>query len=87
MPDVLPNIYNVRPNPPPTTLFLGIEILQEMGRGEAGEGAGEMGLSSLKGTWQRGGFSGVFAEIGSSRVPYSKFRAIPIFASNSRRYS
>jgi len=48
MPDVLPNIYNVRPNPPPTTLFLGIEILQETGRGWAGEGAGEMELSPLK---------------------------------------
>ncbi len=41
----------------------------------------------LKGTWQWGGFSGVFAEIGSSRVPYTTFRAVPILASNSRRYS
>ncbi len=41
----------------------------------------------LKGTWQRGWFSGVFAEIGSSWVPYTTPRAIPILASNSRRYS
>ncbi len=41
----------------------------------------------LKGTWQWGGFSGVFAEIGSSWVPYTTFRAVPILASNSRRYS
>jgi hypothetical protein len=40
-----------------------------------------------KGTWQWGGFSGVFAEIGSSWVPYTTFRAVPILASNSRRYS
>ncbi len=41
----------------------------------------------LKGTWQWGGFSGVFAEIGSSWVPYTTFRAVLIFASISRRYS
>ncbi len=41
----------------------------------------------VKGTWQWGGFSGVFAEIGSSWVPYTTFRAVPILASNSRRYS
>ncbi len=41
----------------------------------------------VKGTWQWGGFSGVFAEISSSWVPYTTFRAVPIFASNSRRYS
>jgi hypothetical protein len=35
----------------------------------------------------RGGFSGVFAKIGSSLVPYTTFRAVLIFASNSRRYS
>jgi hypothetical protein len=40
----------------------------------------------LKGTWQCGGFSGVFAEIGSSWVPYITFRAVPILASNSWRY-
>ncbi len=39
------------------------------------------------GHWQWGGFSGVLAEIGSSWVPYTTFRAIPILASNSRRYS
>ncbi len=44
-------------------------------------------VSSLKGTWQWGGFSGVFAEIGSSWVPYTTFLAVPILASNSRRYS
>jgi hypothetical protein len=32
-------------------------------------------------------FSGVFADIGSSWVPYTTFRAVPILASNSRRYS
>jgi hypothetical protein len=31
-----------------------------------------------KGTWQRGGFSGVFAVIGSAWVPYTTFRAVPI---------
>ncbi len=40
----------------------------------------------LKGTWQWDGFSGVFAGIGSSLVPYTTFRAVPILASNSRRY-
>ncbi len=45
------------------------------------------GLGTFKGTWQWGGFSGVFAEIGSSCVPYPTFRAVPILASNSRRYS
>ncbi len=40
---------------------------------------------SLKGQW--GGFSGVFAQIGSSWVSYTTFRAIPILASDSRRYS
>jgi hypothetical protein len=40
----------------------------------------------IKGTWQWGGFSGVFAEIGSSWVPYTNFRAVPILASISRRY-
>ncbi len=34
-----------------------------------------------------GGFSGVFAEIGSSWVPCTTFRAVQIFASNLRRYS
>ncbi len=43
--------------------------------------------TKLKGTWQCGGFSGVFAEIGSSWVPYTTFRAVSILASNSRRYS
>ena len=38
---------------------------------------------SVKGTWQRGGFSGVFAEIGSAEVPYTTFRAVPIWASYS----
>jgi hypothetical protein len=38
-------------------------------------------------TWQWGGFSGISAEIGSSWVPYTTFPAVPIFASNSRRYS
>jgi hypothetical protein len=42
---------------------------------------------NLKGTWQRDGFSGVFAEIGSAKIPYTKFRAVPIWASYSRRYS
>ncbi len=32
-------------------------------------------------------FLGVFAEIGSSWVPYNTFQAVPILASNSRRYS
>ncbi len=32
-------------------------------------------------------FSEVFAEIGSSWVPYTTFQAVPILASNSRRYS
>ncbi len=41
----------------------------------------------LKGSWQWGGFSGVFAEIGSSWVPYTTFRAVPILALNMRRYS
>ncbi len=41
----------------------------------------------IKGTWQWGGFSGVFAEISSSWVPYTTFWAVPILASNSRRYS
>ncbi len=41
----------------------------------------------IKGTWQRGGFSGVFAEIGTAQVPYTTFRAVPIWASYSRRYS
>ncbi len=41
----------------------------------------------FKRTWQWGGFSGVFAEIGSSWVPYTTFRAVPILASNSGRYS
>ncbi len=41
----------------------------------------------LKGTWQWGGFSWVFAEIGSSWVPYTTFRAVPIFSWNSLRYS
>jgi hypothetical protein len=27
-----------------------------------------------------GGFSGVFAEIGSSKIPYTTFRAVPISA-------
>jgi hypothetical protein len=31
--------------------------------------------------------TGVFAEIGSSWVPYTTFPAVPILASNSRRYS
>ncbi len=44
-------------------------------------------FSILKGTWQWGGFSWVFAEIGSSWLPYTTFPAVPIFASNSRRYS
>ncbi len=44
-------------------------------------------MRSVKGTWQWSGFSGVFAEIGSSWVPYTTFRAVPILASNSRRYS
>jgi hypothetical protein len=39
---------SARLGPPPTTLFLGIEILQEAGRREAGEGAGEMELSPHK---------------------------------------
>jgi hypothetical protein len=38
-------------------------------------------------TWQWDGFSGVFAEIGSSWVPDTTFRAVPILASNSQRYS
>ncbi len=41
----------------------------------------------IEGTWQWDGFSGVFAEIGSSWVPYTTFWAVPILASNSRRYS
>jgi hypothetical protein len=41
----------------------------------------------LKGTWQWYGFSGGFAEIGSSWVLYTTFWAVPILASNSRRYS
>jgi hypothetical protein len=41
----------------------------------------------FKGTWQGDGFSGVFAEIGSSWVPYTTCQAVPILASNSRRYS
>ncbi len=41
----------------------------------------------FKGTWKWDGFSGVFAEIGSSWVPYTTFQAVPILASNSRRYS
>ncbi len=41
----------------------------------------------FKGTWQWDGFSGIFAEIGSSWVPYTTFRAVPILASNSRRCS
>ncbi len=47
------------------------------------------GRKILKGTWIWGGFSGVFAEIGSSWVPYTiyTFRAVPILAWNSRRYS
>jgi hypothetical protein len=44
-------------------------------------------LLTFKGTWQWGGFSGVFAEIGFSWVPYTTFRAVPILASNWRRYS
>jgi hypothetical protein len=47
---------------------------------------GMIGLRSLKRTWQWDGFSGAFAEIGSSGVPYTTFRAVPILASNSRRY-
>ncbi len=43
--------------------------------------------SAVKGTWQWDGCSGVFAEIGSSWVPYTTFRAVPILTSNSRRYS
>ncbi len=39
------------------------------------------------GTWQWGGISGVFAEIGSSWVPYTTFRTVLILASISRRYS
>ncbi len=42
---------------------------------------------NIKGTWQWDGFSGVFAEIGSSWVPYTTFRAVLILASDSRRYS
>ncbi len=44
-------------------------------------------FSMAHGTWHWGGFSGVFAEIGSSWVPYTTFRAVPILASSSRRYS
>ncbi len=36
----------------------------------------------FKGTWQWGGFSGVFAEIGSPEIPYTTFRAVPLLASN-----
>ncbi len=43
--------------------------------------------NELKGTWQWGGFSGVFADIGSSWVRYTNLRAVPILASNSQRYS
>ncbi len=43
--------------------------------------------STFKGTWQWGGYSGVFAEIGSSQAPYTTFLVVPILASNSRRYS
>ncbi len=46
-----------------------------------------MNYTDLKGTWQWGGFSRVFAEIGSSWLPYTTFRAVPILASISRRYS
>ncbi len=46
MSDVLPYIYIIRPTS--CYLFFGIEILQKTGRGEAGEGAGEMELSPLK---------------------------------------
>ncbi len=46
MPDVLPDIYIIRPTS--CHLFLGIGILQETGRRGAGEGAGEMELSPLK---------------------------------------
>ena len=48
---------------------------------------GGMAASLVKGTWQWSGFSGVFVEIGFSWVPYTTFRAVPILASNSRRYS
>jgi hypothetical protein len=41
----------------------------------------------FKGTWQWGGFSGVFAEIGSAWLPYTTFRAVAILDSNSWRYS
>ena len=41
----------------------------------------------IKGTWQWDGFSGVFAEIGSWWVPCTTFQAVPILASNLRRYS
>ncbi len=37
----------------------------------------------LKGTWQRGGCCGVFAEIGAAYVPYTTFRAVPVWASYS----
>jgi hypothetical protein len=45
------------------------------------------GVYRLKRTWKWDVFSGVFAEIGSSWVPYTTFQAVPILASNSRRYS
>ncbi len=50
---------------------------------------GGISLSScwLKGTWQRGGFSEVFAEIGTAQVPYTTFQAVPVCALYSRRYS
>jgi hypothetical protein len=44
-------------------------------------------IDTFTGTWQRGGFSGVLAEIGSAQIPYTKFRAVQILASYSRRYS
>ncbi len=34
---------------------------------------GQIKFASFKGTWQWGGFSAVFAEIGSSWVPYTNF--------------
>ncbi len=44
-------------------------------------------ILEIKGTWQRGGFCGVFAEIGSAYIPYTTFRAVPILASNSQKHS
>ncbi len=41
----------------------------------------------LKGHGNEADFLGFFAEIGSSWVPYTTFRAVPILASNLRRYS